>query len=185
MLVLLSWFACGDTQANAVPEPAATQPNPPGRSVSQCCSRPEAQAVFDDVLAVQALVANGDDAALQAALGALVEPSQHLADTTSSPHFDAVVEALAPCEGQACVDSFGAVADGWAAYLERSRVGDRQLAIAYDLEVHHAFFVTGHELEGPYGSSRSQLSWGSKESAVAFSEAMEAHMARVRNLPNP
>lgn len=174
LLVLMTACSGGDEEAA---QPMLVKPAPPGRQVSQCCSREEAEAAFALVLAGQAQVFDADHAGLQATLETLTPLMSELADTTAVDGFRVAAEALVPCEAEACVEVFAAVADGWASYLYRSRVGETEFAIGWDAKGRHAVFVQGQELASPYGGSRHDLSWGTQAEAEAFQQALREYNA--------
>ncbi len=173
-LLLALMTACsggGDAAAVVVP----VKPEPPGRQVSQCCSRDEAETAFALVLEGQAQVFAADHEGLKATLEALTPLQSELADTTATDGFRDARDALVPCEGEACVAVYAAVADAWATYLYRSQVGETEFALAWDAGGGHALFVQGQEIASPYGGSRHDLSWGSEADAKAFQQALAAY----------
>lgn len=177
LLMLLS-MACsgGDEEATAV---LPQKPHPPGRQVSQCCSRTEATEAFGLVLEAQGQLLVGDRAALVTTLEALAPLQAELADTTAVDAFVTARDALVPCEGDACLEIFGTVADAWAGYLARSRVGEHEFALAWDARGRHHVFVQGQEPVSPYGGRRHDLSWGTQQEAEAFQQALRDYSAAL------
>ena len=157
-LSFLLAFACVSNSVSAsnqgAPAPDA------GRQDFRCCSRPDVAEGFELTLAAQDALGRGDSAGVQQALDAARPVLTELGETYREPHFVALAEAATSCSGDGCAEVVGAVIDAWIPYVSRSKVGERDAALAWDGSVGRHFFVVGPHLASPYGGGAEDVRWG-------------------------
>ncbi len=152
-MLLALLVACGDTQPHAVaapPAPAsapkAEAPAPAPRPTFQCCDTPEASAILESYVAVNAALAADSSAALP--LGALA--------AASATPLPAVSQALAPL---ASADIAGqrtglnGQSGAIVAYLRAHKGGSAVVAEAFCPMANASWVQAGETVANPYYGS--------------------------------